>query len=75
MIKAALFAAWEAARMRGEGDVGRERPPLPPPGGGPGPAPTGVAHAPLCPDARDRATLSHETSFFRTTEVPLMFVT
>ena len=37
MIKAALFAASEAARMRDESDVGRERPPLPPPGGGPGP--------------------------------------
>ena len=55
MIKAALFAASEAARMRAEGDVGRERPPRPPPGGGPGPAPTGGAHAPPCPDEGDRA--------------------
>ena len=73
MIKAALFAAWEAARMRGEGDVGRERPPLPPPGDGPGPAPTGVAHAPPCPDGRSRAACSRAVHLFRTPEFTLMF--
>jgi hypothetical protein len=35
MIKAALVAASTAARLSDEGGVGRERPPLPPPGGGP----------------------------------------
>lgn len=35
--QAAVFAASETARLRDEGDVGRERPPLPPPGGGPCP--------------------------------------
>ena len=44
---------------------GRERPPLPPPGGGPGPLQTGVAHAPACPDesarrAQERPRLSRK---------------
>jgi hypothetical protein len=64
MIKAALFAASLAARMRGEGDVGRAPPPLPPPGGGPAHAPRGAAHAPPCPDEGDRAVCSTRISFF-----------
>jgi hypothetical protein len=42
MIKAALFGAFKAARLEMR-VVWGERPPLPPPGGGPEPAPTGVA--------------------------------
>lgn len=52
-IKAAVFAASEFARMADGGVLGRERPPLPAPGGGPQLAPTGVAHASSCPDEGD----------------------
>ena len=37
--------------------AGGVRTPAATPGGGPGPVPTGVAHAPCCPDEGDRATV------------------
>ena len=62
VIKTALFAASTAAQMRDEGDVGRERPPLPPPGSGPGPAPTGVAPRPIL-SGRSRTRASFTAVF------------
>jgi hypothetical protein len=53
---------------------GRERPPLPPPGGGPGPVQTGVAHAPLV-RTNVTARRAHERSrSSRTKERLIVFV-